>query len=417
MAVVPTGAIYNWLTFGGVDSRDYGIYITGEGVYNAPERAVELTAIPGRNGAIPIDLGRWENIEIIYPASAGTGSQTDFRTALSDFRNAIASKVGYQRLTDTYNPSEYRMGLFIAGLEVTPAAGGKAGDFELRFNCKPQRYLTSGETAVAVASGGSISNPTQLDASPVLQITGYGDISIGTYEITVNNVLMGTIQLCAESETSSDNTALFFNPGLGAPGDTITLQGITVTVKFSPTKTIRPNSTTTSTSGITPERYLLSYVADGKNSPIFDIKLPAMTFTAGTMSTQTSTCNATFTATDNSTQAVSVEIEAMNFSDYVSVGIDFTAYGSFMPLPDPGNCNIKTGVLMADSTVSALGNPTYYDTEIGEAYKISGGEVISLNSTLILGGADLPVLVPGANTVTYDGTVTQLKIVPRWWIL
>lgn len=417
MAVVPTGQIFNWLTFGGVSSADYGIYITGEGVYNAPERAVELTQIPGRNGAIPIDLGRWENIEVVYPASTGTMSQADFRTALSDFRNAIASQRGYQRLEDTYHPDEYRMGLFVNGLEVEPTAQGRAGEFDLVFNCKPQRFLTSGETAVAVANGGSIDNPTELPASPMLEITGYGDIAIGTYEITVNNVLMGTIQLCAESETSSDNTALFFNPGLVAPGDTITLQGITVTVKFSPTKTIRPNSTTTSTSGITPERYLLSYVVDGKNSPIFDIKLPAMTFTAGTMSTQTSTCNATFTATDNSTQAVSVEIEAMNFSDYVSVGIDFTAYGSFMPLPNPANCNIKTGVLMADSTVSALGNPTYYDTEIGEAYKISGGEVVPLNSMVILGGADLPVLAPGTNAVTYDNTVTQFKIVPRWWKL
>ena len=417
MAVVPTGAIYNWLTFGGVDSRDYGIYITGEGVYNAPERAVELTAIPGRNGAIPVDLGRWENIEIIYPASAGTGSQTDFRTALSDFRNAIASKVGYQRLTDTYNPSEYRMGLFIAGLEVTPAAGGKAGDFELRFNCKPQRYLTSGETAVAVASGGSISNPTQLDASPVLQITGYGDITIGNYGMTVNNIYMGNVQLCADS-AGNDTLVLAYNTGLVAGGDTITLQGITASVQFSPSKTIRPTATTTSTSGITPERYMISYVDDGKNSPVFDIRLGGITFTAGTSSTQDSTCSATFTATDNSTQSVSVKVQAQyNGAGRIVVSILFPTYGTFMPIPDPASCSAQTGAVMAYSTVSALGSPTYYDCEIGEAYKISGGEVISLNSTIILSGADLPVLVPGANSVTYDGTVTQFKIVPRWWIL
>ena len=47
----------NWgqIIFGGVDSSDYGIYISGEAVYNAPQRAVEFVDVPGRNGAIAID--------------------------------------------------------------------------------------------------------------------------------------------------------------------------------------------------------------------------------------------------------------------------------------------------------------------------------------------------------------------------
>ena len=35
-------AIENSITFGGVNSADYGIYISGEGVFNAPKRDVEM---------------------------------------------------------------------------------------------------------------------------------------------------------------------------------------------------------------------------------------------------------------------------------------------------------------------------------------------------------------------------------------
>ena len=44
-------AMMQSITFGGVNSADYGIYIGGEGVFNAPKREVEMIEIPGRNGA------------------------------------------------------------------------------------------------------------------------------------------------------------------------------------------------------------------------------------------------------------------------------------------------------------------------------------------------------------------------------
>ena len=89
-----TGAIFNSLTFGGVNSADYGIYITGEAVFNAPERAVEMVDVPGRNGAIALDQGRWENIEVQYPAGTFGMDAEEFGTALSNFRNAIVSQIG-----------------------------------------------------------------------------------------------------------------------------------------------------------------------------------------------------------------------------------------------------------------------------------------------------------------------------------
>ena len=69
-----------------------------------------------------------------------------------------------------------------------------------------------------------------------------------------------------------------------------------------------------------------------------------------------------------------------------------------------------------DSTLSYLGNPTYVDCEIGEAYKIEDGAVISLNRYIDL-GSDLPTLASGNNGITFDNTIESLEITPRWWKL
>lgn len=178
-------AIFKALTFDGVNSLDYGIYITGEAVYNAPERAVEMVNIPGKNGALALDQGRFENIEVTYHAGCFADNQADFADKVMKFRNALASRYTYKRLTDEYHPDEYRLGLYKSGLEVDAVRYSTAGEFNITFDCKPQRWLVSGETAQTFTSSGSITNPTLFDAKPLLAVTGSGTLTLGTQTMTI----------------------------------------------------------------------------------------------------------------------------------------------------------------------------------------------------------------------------------------
>ena len=78
------------------------------------------------------------------------------------------------------------------------------------------------------------------------------------------------------------------------------------------------------------------------------------------------------------------------------------------------NAHESDATLSISSTAPALGHPTYIDTEAGEAYKIENEQYISLNRYVDL-GSDLPKLEAGANTITFDSSITSLKMVPRWW--
>lgn len=130
------------LTFNGTDLADFGVHISGEGTYNAPSRAVEEQIVPGRNGTLIIDGGRWENIIVTYPAYI----TDDFDDNMAALRSFLASVRGYARLADTYHPNEFRLACFSD--EITVRTSGRynaQGQFDLSFNCKPQRFLTSGE--------------------------------------------------------------------------------------------------------------------------------------------------------------------------------------------------------------------------------------------------------------------------------
>lgn len=221
MAITPTpnNSIYKGLVFDDIDSRDYGIYITGEAVFNSPERDVEMIEIPGRNGTYALDKGRFHNIEVTYPAGLFGGSEADFAAGIRAFRNALASRIGYKRLEDDYNPNEYRMAVYKNGLDVTPAQL-KAGEFDIVFNCKPQRFLKSGETAIEVTSGDTITNPTPFESSPLLQAWGYGDININDETVTIDDVVIGNVIL---SNGSTSIPYVDFSETNLRAGDTITL--------------------------------------------------------------------------------------------------------------------------------------------------------------------------------------------------
>ena len=179
--------LLNYLTYDDVDSRDFGVFISGEGAFDAPARRGEMISIPGRNGYLFMDEGVFENITVEYPAFIGTGYEAIFRQKIGDLRSALKSKGNYKRLTDTYHPDEFRLGVYREGIEVDPKVITRAGNFTLKFDCKPQRFLVSGETLHVYTANGTIFNPTLFESSPIIKVTGNGSVLIGPYIFKVSN--------------------------------------------------------------------------------------------------------------------------------------------------------------------------------------------------------------------------------------
>lgn len=439
MAIAPTGAIYKSLIFDGKYSRGYGVYITGEAVFNAPEREVEMISIPGRNGAFALDKGRFNNIEVTYPAGIFADTEADFAEAISEFRNFLCSRKGYVRLQDEYNPNEYRMAVYKSGLEVDPAML-KAGQFNIVFDCKPQRFLTSGETAIAVTSGGTLTNPTLFESSPLLEAEGYGKILFDNgYEIELVNGMLGNIQLLERSKKNYAggdtvfSESVTFDTSLVETGDTITISG--KRYSSSPTASVSASAyfgynyssvylygTETKT---TSNAVQSNFYETGADNHAWVISLDAVptSFTVGTAGTFTAYAqhsntshlyNSSTTGTFTAKLTITISYDGndtITTTETKQIVTDTLHKFTY----DSGFTNTFTRLeASADSSVSIMGQPTYIDCDIGEVYKVEGDTTVSLNRYVDL-GSKLPALAVGDTEITYDNTITDLKVVPRWW--
>lgn len=170
------------LSYDGKLLSDFGVHVSGESSFASPEKEVELVKVPGRSGDLHISTGRFENVAIKYPAFIFDNFEANFRS----LRNYVLSRKSYCRLEDTYHPDEFRMAIYKGPLNPTVTLL-QAGTFDLEFQCKPQRYLKSGEMGIDYTSSSTIFNPTSFESYPLIRIYGTGNFGIGDYTITVKS--------------------------------------------------------------------------------------------------------------------------------------------------------------------------------------------------------------------------------------
>ena len=403
-------------TFGGKSSSAYSMFITEAATYNVPERAVEMIEIPGRNGHYALDQGRFENVEVTYHVVVHKDTNANFQTEMSDVRNWLASKVGYQRLTDDYNSNVYRMAIFKGGLE-TDGAYINGAEFDIVFECKPQRWLTSGETATAVANNGTLSNPTLFDASPLLEVKGYGNIDIGGQSIGIDNALIGEVVIADSLPLTNATATQTLDVSMLNSGDDIVVSNAKYTIAYTVTK---PGD---------------SYYIDSSTTSIHNTSNCSATMTTSGSHSKSATVNitcntATFTKGTSGSFAPTAEYRVKYYSNGTGTTYSITATCT---ISYDGNdtltysCSLSTSIsslsisrkvqtdsIVGDSSKSALGDPLYIDSDIGECWNEDSGVPVSVNNAVTF-GSELPTLPPGSTTITYDNTITSLKIAPRWW--
>jgi len=196
----------NFFTLNGRSSADWGIVASKDNGFDAPERDVSAIEVPGRNGDLHIDNGRWQNIEVTYNDCV---IESDFTEKFGDFRAFCTRQRGYQRLEDTFHPDEYRLADMTKGLKVDRLGTRYgSGRFDLTFNCKPQRFLKSGnEPIMFIAPSSDMQTDTYTCAGTGADLMRIG-VRVVSFpasgEITITRHLSDTVA----SHTTSDSITI-----------------------------------------------------------------------------------------------------------------------------------------------------------------------------------------------------------------
>ena len=175
----------NHFTFNGKSTANYGLLVTGRQIFGSPNRKVERYSVPGRNGDILVELGGYDNYIVSYDIAV----VSSFATNASAIRNWLLSSSGYMKLTDTYDTTHFRLGAMYSSIDYVTTALNREGQATIQFDCKPQRFLNSGETATTITSATyTLNNPSLMEAKPLLRVYGTGTVTINGNVITITDV-------------------------------------------------------------------------------------------------------------------------------------------------------------------------------------------------------------------------------------
>jgi len=196
-----------------------GVVIQTPPLYEFPAKRVSTIQIQGRNGDIIMDKNSYENVLRSYNIASVFRAGETFVSRARELVDWLTSTNGYARLEDSYEPLYFRLAMYRAGGRF-PNYFDKATAIKIDFECKPQRFLITGETPEDLddATWVNIVNTTNYVALPEITINGedvkleFSDTEDGTIisDITIQGeVVNGVID--SELQDSYDDTEYLNN--------------------------------------------------------------------------------------------------------------------------------------------------------------------------------------------------------------
>lgn len=163
-----------------------GIYVDAAVSFNKPAKRVETFSVPGRNGDLVIDEGTFDNVLISYPVYEKSTFPDEFDAIV----NWLASLQGYQRIECSNDPNHFRLGRFVVPQTPTAKRLNKDGYYTLTFDCKPQRWLLSGEEETEIDNASVI---IASDSDPYLFRKSGGAQDITGADRETDKLIGGTV--------------------------------------------------------------------------------------------------------------------------------------------------------------------------------------------------------------------------------
>lgn len=192
---------YN-LWFDGISAETLGIRLTGPMQISAPEPKVTTYTVPGRNGDLHIYDGSYKNRTATVEAYVYSPDMV--KRAFGRINEWLFNSFGYRKLVTDDDREHYMLARVVNGAEIA-ARIRKIAPFQLKFDCKPQRFLFAGEEVTALIPDVlgreiKIHNPTAFPAKPICRVDGLdlshthvdptykGTLTVGDYELEVTGL-------------------------------------------------------------------------------------------------------------------------------------------------------------------------------------------------------------------------------------
>jgi phage-related protein len=184
----------------GVDARSVGIHLQKPIEFSEPVPIVKVTSIPGRNGDLIDETGVFNNRT--GTANCFALESGEVGRSLSHINNYLFSKFGYRRLETSDDLDHYWLARVKNGARIEQRLRTVA-PFKLSFDCKPQRFLRSGEEKIVLTDSGYLNNFYGQTALPLIALygNGSGGCSIGQRFVEIKSI-DGVLKLDSDTQNA-----------------------------------------------------------------------------------------------------------------------------------------------------------------------------------------------------------------------
>jgi predicted phage tail component-like protein len=180
----------------GESSEEVGLLFPSPLKLSSPIPRVKRYTVPGRNGDVIISDGSFENRTATVQACLYEDRENYFvKSKIAKLNEWLFSSLDYRKLTTSDDPSHYIMARVSNGPEIS-AKSIKVASFTIKFDCKPQRFLTN-ESKHTINTSMSFASTTSFPSKPLLTITYAKSPSEGKFTLNGNTMTIDKTKLIA----------------------------------------------------------------------------------------------------------------------------------------------------------------------------------------------------------------------------
>ncbi|MDL2205474.1 hypothetical protein LJC33_01020 [Eubacteriales bacterium OttesenSCG-928-N13] len=170
----------DWFQFKDTRSTEMGVYVTTYPPIALPEERVEFVTVPGRSGSLTVTEGDcvYDDITLSVECMVHDLGTLD---QISGWLRGRGDLVLGNR------PDTYYKARVVNQIELEKIVRGRPHRaFAVVFRCVPFRYQYPASEAVEFTESGSMMNPGNVYAEPLITITGSGEIDLTIRESTLH---------------------------------------------------------------------------------------------------------------------------------------------------------------------------------------------------------------------------------------
>lgn len=180
------------LIYDGVSSRDIGVTVEGFPGAVMPKKDLEVTTIPGRNGALVYDYGTYANYTQNYTIH---WREVGRNARITEW----LQKPGYHKLEDSFHEDHYRLA-YVGTNQNLDNRMQVLQRMPISFECRPQWFKKKGENPITINESGTVLLNTGENALPLITVNGNGSgtLNVDDCTITINDIPSGGIIIDCE---------------------------------------------------------------------------------------------------------------------------------------------------------------------------------------------------------------------------